>query len=325
MGDRALLTGSLTVVLAAAGFGLLGPLARFAYERGVDPISFVAWRAAFGALTVAVFVAILRARGTPPINPLRLPLRDGLALLVAAFCGLGLNLAAFVAFDLTTVALVLLAFYTYPAMVAVVAIALGREAADRGRIAALALASAGAAFVVAGSLGSTGAVSVNPAGIGLGFVAALCQTLFVTISRDRYRQVPTVQATLTILVITSVSCLALAVAGNAAIALPLRDLPALSIALVAGVAAAGIPSVLFLRGIRTIGGTRAGILMLFEPLVGVALAALLLHEALTPVQALGGLGILAGAVLLQRTPAETGRLAPPERLEPAGVPAPDRS
>jgi len=325
MGDRALLAGSLTVVLAAAGFGLLGPLARFAYDRGVDPISFVAWRAAFGALTVAVFVAILRARGTPPINPLRLPLRDGLALLVAAFSGLGLNLAAFVAFDLTTVALVLLAFYTYPAMVAVVAIALGREAADRGRIAALALASAGAAFVVAGSLGSTGAVSVNPAGIGLGFVAALCQTLFVTISRDRYRQVPTVQATLTILVITSLSCLALAIAGNAPIALPLRDLPALSIALVAGGAAAGIQVLardLVVLLAALFGGAFA---FLVGSIVGVALAALLLHEALTPVQALGGLGILAGALLLQRTPGGAPDAPVAERLEPAAVPSVDRT
>jgi drug/metabolite transporter (DMT)-like permease len=333
MRDRALLAGSLTVVVAAAGFGLLGPLARFAYDRGLDPIAFVAWRAAFGALTVATFVAIGRSRGTQVLNPLQLPMRDGLALLVAGCCGLGLNLAMFVAFDLTAIALALLAFYTYPAMVAVVAIATGREAADRARIAALVLASAGTALVVVGSLGSgqgadaTGAaaVTVNPVGIGWGLAAALCQTLFVTISRDRYRQVPTEQATLAILVVTSLACIVLSVAGGGAIALPLRDLPTIGITIVAGVAAAGIPSVLFLRGIRTIGGTRAGILMLFEPLVGVALAALLLEEALTPIQALGGVGILAGALLLQRAPRGADEGPPAERLEPAAVPASDRA
>jgi drug/metabolite transporter (DMT)-like permease len=67
-----------------------------------------------------------------------------------------------------------------------------------------------------------------------------------------------------------------------------------------GIFAAAIPSLGFLTGIRTIGGTRAGILMLFEPVVGVALAAWLLGEALVPIQALGAGAILAAAVVLQR-------------------------
>jgi len=51
--DRSLLIGSATVVVAAAGFGLLGPVARFAYEAGLQPLSFVAWRGLFGTLVVA--------------------------------------------------------------------------------------------------------------------------------------------------------------------------------------------------------------------------------------------------------------------------------
>lgn len=59
------------------------------------------------------------------------------------------------------------------------------------------------------------------------------------------------------------------------------------------------------RGIRWIGPVRAGVLMLVQPLVGVALAALFLQEAVGPVQAAGGLGILAAAVIIQRaSPAE---------------------
>jgi drug/metabolite transporter (DMT)-like permease len=86
----------------------------------------------------------------------------------------------------------------------------------------------------------------------------------------------------------------------------------------AGVLGAGIPSTLFLVGIRTIGGTRAGILMLFEPVVGLTLAALLLHEGLVPIQVLGGAAILGAAVLLQRS------AQPGERIEPLGVPSAER-
>jgi drug/metabolite transporter (DMT)-like permease len=40
--------------------------------------------------------------------------------------------------------------------------------------------------------------------------------------------------------------------------------------------------------------------MLFEPVVGVVLAARLLHESLAPIQVVGGVAILAAAVLIQR-------------------------
>jgi drug/metabolite transporter (DMT)-like permease len=56
-----------------------------------------------------------------------------------------------------------------------------------------------------------------------------------------------------------------------------------------------------LTGIRLVGGTRAGILMLFEPVVGVALAALLLSEGLAWIQVLGAVAILGAALLLQRS------------------------
>jgi DME family drug/metabolite transporter len=78
-----------------------------------------------------------------------------------------------------------------------------------------------------------------------------------------------------------------------------------------GIAAAAIPSLGFLTGIRLIGGTRAGILMLFEPVVGVALAAWLLAEGLEWVQVVGAVAILGAALLLQRS-------ARPGTLEPAG-------
>ncbi len=38
------------VIGAAALFGMLGPLSRFAYEAGMEPIAFVAWRATIGLL-----------------------------------------------------------------------------------------------------------------------------------------------------------------------------------------------------------------------------------------------------------------------------------
>ena len=84
----------------------------------------------------------------------------------------------------------------------------------------------------------------------------------------------------------------------------------LPLLLFTGIFAAAIPSLGFLTGIRAIGGTRAGILMLFEPVVGVALAAWLLGEALAPIQIVGAAAILAAALLLQRAAAGPGGAGP---------------
>lgn len=319
MRDRSLLVGSLICVLAASGFGLLGPLARFAYDAGFDPLSFVAWRAAFGLLVLAPVIAWRITRGGRFVNPLDLPRTDQVGLLAVSLAGLCLNIAMFIAFGLAPIALVLLAFYTYPALVALVATMLGHERLDGGRLIALALALGGMVLVVAGGLDPKASAAINPLGIGLGLLGACFQTVFVTVSRGRFATVPAEQATGWILVLTSIACLGLAVATGGNPGAPFGGPQPLALAAVAGILGAGIPSTLFLVGIRTIGGTRAGILMLFEPLVGVTLAAILLHEGLVPIQVVGGAAILAAAVLVQRG-ARTG-----EQIEPLGVPSAERS
>jgi drug/metabolite transporter (DMT)-like permease len=316
MRDRTLLVGSLTVVAAASGFGMLGPLARFAYDAGLGPLSFVAWRAGFGTLVVVAYAVWRIRRGRSLVLPWRLPSRERSALAIAGLMALVLNVAMFVAFERTTVALVLLGFYTYPALVAVVAVARGQEQLDPLRGTALAMSLAGMVLVVAGGLDPASGVRIDLLGIGLALLAAVSQTVFVTISRAGYPAMPTEQAMGWILGGTLAVCAVLAAATGDAVGLiqPLRSAPALLLATIAGVLAAGIPSLLFLTGIRTIGGTRTGILMLFEPVVGVALAAALLDERIFPIQALGGLAILGAAILLQRSaPAAplAGRVATP--------------
>ena len=61
--------------------------------------------------------------------------------------------------------------------------------------------------------------------------------------------------------------------------------------------------------------------MLFEPVVGVALAALLLHEGLAPIQVAGGVAILAAAVILQRSTTSGGRTVAAPAIEADAVPA----
>ena len=317
MRDRSLLTGSLVLIVAATGFGLLGPLAKVAYDAGFTPLAFVTWRAAFGVAVIVVVIAVRASRGVRLADPRRLLRRDQLGLLAVAASAIGVNVATFISFDLTTVAIALLAFYTYPAMVAVVAVALGHERLDGNRLAALSLALLGMVSVVVGGIASGGSVTVNPLGVLLGLVAAGWQTLFVTVSRGRFASVPAEQVMSGALVATGLFSASATVVTGGTLGTALASPTNLAIVAVAGIAAAGIPSILLLTGIRMVGGTRSGILMLFEPLVGVTLAAVLLRETLAPVQVAGGIAILGAALLLQRGTVEA------EDLGPSAVPAPD--
>jgi drug/metabolite transporter (DMT)-like permease len=320
MRDRPVLFGTLAVIIAASGFGLLGVLSRFSYDAGLQPLPFIAWR---GAVGFAVVLAVIAARtriGIGLVDPRSLPRSDAGALLVVGLAAIGLNLGMFVGFGVASVAIVLLAFYTYPALVALVAVAFGHERLDGFGWTALVLALGGTALVVAGGLGTGDAMSIEPAGVLLGLAAAGCQVVFVTTSRGRYRSVPSEQVMAWQLVLVAVVCAAVSVAAGADLAVPLANGRVLALVALTGVVAAGIPSILFLVGIRAIGGTRAGILMLIEPLVGVSLAAVLLGETLRPIQIVGGAAILVGALLLQR--ARPGTADPPlEAIEPAAVPA----
>ena len=295
--------GFLSVIAAAALFGTLGPLSRFAYEAGLQPTAFVAWRATIGFLGIAVFVAWRVRRGARALVRLTdMPVRARLTLLVAALCSVSLNLAMFTAFDRITIALALLAFYTYPAMVAAANLVLGRERLDASRAAALTLALAGMIAVVASQFDPSTGIRLDVLGVGLSLGAAVSQAVFVLISRDGYRQVPSEQATAVILLTTFIvaSIVTVVAGGGSDLAAPLRQPSMLPLLLFSGIFAAAIPSVAFLAGIRSIGGLRAGILMLFEPVVGVLLAALLLAEGLAPLQIAGAIAILGAALILQR-------------------------
>ncbi len=316
--SRLPIAGVVVVVTAASLFGMLGPLSRFAYEAGMVPPGFVAWRAAFGLAATLAFVRWRVARGRERLVRAReLDRGARLSLGVAALMGFTLNLAIFTAFDRITVALALMGFYTYPVMVAIANVILGRESIDRPRIAALALAVGGMLAVVSAQLDPAAGIRLDAIGFGLALAAACSQAVFVVLSRTGYRAVPADQALVVIMSVT-VGCsalFALASGAGSALAFPIEQPAVLPLLAFTGIFAAALPSFLFIGAIRLIGGTSAGILMLFEPVVGVVLAAWLLAERLTPIQGLGGLAVLSAAVILQRSAPDGGRVIAAPAIE----------
>ena len=281
-------------------FGTLGPLSRFAEDAGVDSLTLVTWRAGLGATVVAIFIAARAARRLArPIRMRSIPTRDRWFVLAAAVANTILNLSVFIAFTRISIALALLVFYLYPAMVAVVSVLWFGERLDRLRWSALGVSLIGLVLVLAGDAGGIGQLDVL--GMGLAFIGGLAQLFYVLAARYGFARIPGPQAAaMTMSGAATLYLLIAAATGSvAALADPLASTESLWPVVVAGVIGAGIPTVAYITGIRLLGPSRAAILATLEPVIGVMLAALLLAEQPTVVQLIGGALILSSAILLQ--------------------------
>lgn len=291
--------GAGLIVLAAVCFATLGPLSRFAEDAGVASLTLVAWRAALGAMMMVGFVGALWITGVArPVRFGALPARDRWFMLAAAVANTALNLSVFIAFTRISIALALLVFYLYPALVAIVSVTWFGERLDRLRWLALGLSFTGLVLVVAGA-GGIG--QVDALGVGLAFLGGLAQVFFVLAARHGFAHVPGPQAAgFTMAGAFLLYLLLSALTGSLGeLAVPASSAGALWPVLVAGILGAGIPTVAYITGIRMLGPSRASILATLEPVVGVALAAWLLGERPTPVQLVGGALIVGAAALLQ--------------------------
>jgi drug/metabolite transporter, DME family len=291
--------GAVLIVVAAVCFGTLGPLSRFAEDAGVGALGLVSWRSAVGAACMALFLLVRAAIGRGSTFTLRdLSTADRSVLVATAAANAILNLAVFAAFLRISIALTLLVFYLYPAYVAVASALWFGDRLDRTRWVALGVSLAGVVLVVAGA-GHMG--DLDLIGIGLAFVAGVMQMFYMLAARHWLAAIPGPQTAALTMGGAAVFylLLALGTGQSLAIAQPLASADALWPVLLAGTVGAGLPTVAYIVGIRLMGAPRAAILATLEPVVGVGLAALLLHEQPGVLQLVGGILIIAAAVLLQ--------------------------
>jgi drug/metabolite transporter, DME family len=302
-GLSAYATGVTYVLGAGIAFGTLGPVSNVAYAAGMGSPPFAALRATIGALVV---LAIAR-RDERSIDLRTLNRREWGLLAMTAGAQACLSLALFAAYGAMSVALVLAVYFSYPLLVCAASIALGRERLTPMRAIALLVSLAGLLVVVLGRTADD--VHASGTGIVLAAIAACCQATYLVVSRNGFTRVPSTQAVTLILTGAAVGiwAVALPVDGSAGRLLAwIADPAAWAAALFAGAVGAGLAKVWLLRGVRRVGGTRSSVLMLVEPVTGVALAALVLGQPFGIPEVLGGAGILVGAMLAQR-PAAAAR------------------
>jgi len=287
----------------------------------MEALPFVAWRGfvATLALLATGFVLTGRVGGAARYPQLSVLGRDRrTALIVAALAGSILNIATFAAFLLTSIAVALMCFYTYPALVTILAVPLYGERLDRVRVGALLLSSVGLVLVVLAPLAGASGLVVNPLGVGLALLAALCQATFILISGRGWQPMPNLHVTTFVIAMAFAVSLPLTfLAGQSgALLVPFQQPQAWIWILAGAITGAAIPTTAFITGIGLIGPSRAAILMTIEPLVGVTIAALFLHEQPSVIQIIGGAAVLVGAAVLQIAPRGAGQVAVEPEMGP---------
>ena len=285
--------GALLCLASAVAFGAMGIFGKLAYEQGATVGTLLAVRF---VLAAALFWGLVLATGAG--RHLRtLPRRD-----IALAFGLGaVGYSAqagcyFAALQRLDASLLSLLLYTFPAMVTVAAIALGREQASRRTAGALILASAGLVLVLAGA----GAGALDPVGTLLGITAAVVYTTYILTSAGVADRVGPIL--LSALVCTGAAA-TLTVGTGVTGGLHVGAVSPTGfgwLAAIAVISTVGAVS-LFFAGLTRVGPTSASILSTAEPVTTVVLAFLAFGESLSPVQLLGG-ALVIGAVFVLSVP-----------------------
>jgi drug/metabolite transporter (DMT)-like permease len=286
--------GALICLASAVAFGAMAIFGKLAYEEGATVGTLLAVRFLLAAALFWVLVA-----GTGAARHLRtISRRDlGVAFALGAVGYSAQAGAYFAALERLDASLLSLLVYTFPAMVTVAAIALGRERASRRTTAALGFASAGLFLVLAGA----GAGALDPLGTLLGVSAAVIYSTYILTSAGVAERVgPLILSAMVCSGAATTLTLAAAAGGD----LRLADVSVAGFGWLTGIAVVSTVAAvsLFFAGLQRVGPTTASILSTAEPLTTVILAFLVFGESLGPVQLAGGALVLA-AVLVLSAPA----------------------
>jgi drug/metabolite transporter (DMT)-like permease len=295
--------GALLCLASGAAFGAMAIFGKLAYGEGVTVGTLLAVRFALAAVLFWALVA-----RTSGFGRLRAISRRDLAIALGlGAVGYSAQAGAyFMALRRLDASLLSLLLYTFPAIVTVAAIALGRARPNRRTVGALLLASVGLVLVLA----LPGAGALDPLGTALALTAAVVYSTYLLTSEGVVGRVgPLV---LSALVCTGAAA-TLTVAGAIDGDLDLGAVHPAGYGWLAGivvVSTVGAVGLLF-AGIRRVGPTAASILSTSEPLVTVLLAFLAFGESLGALQLAGGALVLAAAVVLSaRRPAAAAPTPP---------------
>lgn len=288
--------GILYIVFSAIGFGTIGVFAKLAYAHGLNPLSTQIWKLGGGALLlwmVLMVQAFRRYDYRSKNTALGKEKRGAIAAFLLGAVGYAAySMSLFGAFSHATIGVTMLLFYTYPAFTALLRWVLHQHPLNRWQSACLGFTLVGCAITVDWQQQTS-----HSWGVVLGLGAAVGYAGYLLGSARIVSTRSPLQSAAWMLSGATVTMIAIAL-SQTGIAVP-QDAMAVGATVGLAIVSTALPIVFLYAGLKRVDLVPAAILSTLEPVVAIALSILFLEEPMWAGQIMGGLCILASAIMLQ--------------------------
>lgn len=289
------LAGVGLALVSAASFGVMPVLTKVVYADGADAIGVLAVRFTLAAV-VLLALARLRRETLPRGRTLvALLLLGGVGYVIESLC-------YFFALERISAGLTALLLYFYPALVVLLSAVLLRVRPGPVALGCVVVATLGTALTV-GPLGSG-----QLTGVLLGLGAAVSYAVYIVVGSRVVSGVGPLATATVVMGAAGVVYDVLAVGTGAELPRAASAwLALLGVALIGTVVAVST----FFAALARLGPSDTAVVSTAEPVVSVAVAGVVLGETLGPLQAVGGVLVLAAVVVLARLQPATARAEVP--------------
>lgn len=271
---RAMLIASMAI------FGTLGPFVR---SIPVSSAELALYRAVLASLLIGLYLLITR-QSIPFAK-----IRRSLPLLLVSGIAMGFNwILLFEAYKYTTVSVATLSYYFAPVIVTAVCPFLFKEKLTRRQLLCFAMSTLGIVLIT--GIGDLSQGSRHLLGVAFGLGAAVLYASVVLVNKF-IRDVAGIHRTF-LQFMAAVVILIPYVTMTSGVTLGAVHTQGWICLLVVGLIHTGVTYCMYFTALRDLPGQKAAILSYIDPLVAVLISVLVLGEALTPAQAVGGALIL---------------------------------
>jgi len=284
------LVGVFLIAVSASCFGAMAIFARLAYEAGTDPITVLFLRFAIAAIfmvTVMALKGIAFPRGRTLIS----------LTAMGALGYVGFSLAFFTALTMAPAGQVAILLYLYPSFVTILASIFLKKPITMLKFLALSMTLGGTILIIGLDGGNA-----HVLGVVLGITAAVLYSIYIVVGSKVILNAGAFPAST--VVIISAGVIFSGVVGIKGAEFPGTLTGWVSVLGIALVSTA-LAIVTFFAGLKKIDPANASMISTLEPVVTIALAVVVLGEAMTMPKILGGMMILAAVVILARSEAYT--------------------
>jgi drug/metabolite transporter (DMT)-like permease len=281
--------GIIYTILASVSFGLIPIFTMLAYGTGMSVASVLFWPGLIGSVVLFLYIKTKKI-------PLAITVKQLVLLALLGSTGKFLTtFFLFFAYDNIGVGVSTAIHFTYPAMVTVLALVFLHEKINTKKIISLCLSVGGIYYLTANSQ-----TDINIAGVVYAFLSAATFTFYMLgMASDEFKKL---DAEVGILYITIATVILAPIYG----VLKHEQFWSINLmgfiyVMVIGVLLTVVAFILLSKGVSALGSITASILCTLEPIVGIGLGILVLHEQMTMSIFIGSAMVIISVLIIAFT------------------------